>query len=396
MDAAQFFLQFNLLSLVLLFIVTALHIRHNYAGSLPSRLMSLFLFSVFYATLIPNLILTGTIFYFPHLHRTGTILGLIAAPLMYLITTLAMTGKKLKWIDTLHLLPAVLYIVNYFPFFFMGTAEKISLLKGLTAYEAIYSHSEGWLLNGKFIYDFRIIQVLFYLVITVRKMITHKQELEQWKDEEFNWRPVLLQLLMFISFYLLPFLVRTGHWLGKTEVDTMQVSFAVANLLLSVFFLSNPALLYGFRVMKSPETPKAKLDVPGRAVMVEAELPGVMNDQASERVNRRIARIQEHLNETRSFLNPEFGLTTLEKEIGISGKLIGQTIKEGTGQNFSAYINDLRISYVLEQFQADPRWKNYTVETLASSVGYRSPTSFYNNFKEKTGKTPREFIENLG
>ena len=400
MNIEQYFLQFNLLSLVLLFLVTVLHTWHNFAGSLTSRLTSLFLFCVFYATLVPHLILTGFIVHLPHLYRTGTILGLLGAPLMYLITSTAMTGRKLKWADAWHLVPLVFFVINFFPMFMLGTEDKLSLIQAKTSSAAIYSLSEGWLVNGAVMGDIRILQIIFYLGITIRRIIIHKQELEQWNDEDFNWRPVIMLLLLFVSFYLLPFLVSISSWFGGSTVDTVQFSFAIANMVLVIFFLSNPELLYGFRVLKS-----AKSAVEGVVaepqdtrveVVVESSMPEVLTDQASERASRRIARISKHLSDTKSFLSPEFGLSTLEKELGISGKLISQTIREGTGQNFSAFVNDLRISHVLEQLQNDPRWKSFTVETLAAQAGYRSPTSFYNNFKEKTGKTPREFIEDLG
>ena len=393
-------MQFNLLSLVLLFIVTVIHMRHNYAGTLTSRLTSLFLFSVFFATLQPNLIITGLIAYVPHLFRTGTILGLLAAPLLYLITTTAISRRKLTWLDLLHLTPAILYVINFFPLFILGADEKLAIIKGQSPNSAIYSLSEGWLFSGTVISDFRILQVIFYLVITVRRTLIHKHELDQWNDEQFNWRPVILQLLAFVTFYLLPFMIRMGKWFGDSQIDTLQLSFAAANMILVIFFFSNPELMYGFRVLK-PSSAAPTGSVPASQdsrveVVVESSLPEVLTDQASERAIRRIARITKHLSDTKSFLSPEFGLSTLEKELGISGKLISQTIREGTGQNFSAFVNDLRISHVLEQLQSDPRWKSFTVETLAAQAGYRSPTSFYNNFKEKTGKTPREFIEDLG
>jgi YesN/AraC family two-component response regulator len=192
--------------------------------------------------------------------------------------------------------------------------------------------------------------------------------------------------------------VSFSSWFNIPLKDTNQLSFAVANMVLVGFFLSNPELLYGFRVLKQvPELQEVRTECgePLVPVVIESEMPKPAAEQINDRVRKRIERIQSHLESTKSFLSPEFSLVVLEKELGISAKLISQTIKEGAGLNFTSFINEMRISYVVEMIQSDLKWRSLTVEALAIAVGYRSPTSFYNNFKDKTGKTPREFIESF-
>lgn len=382
-----------------LFIVFLVHFRFNFRKTLPGQLTSCFLFSVFYATIVPMLIQSGLIVHVPHLYRTGTFGGMLAPPLMYLITVSSLTGRRLKAVDLLHLLPLVLYVVNFLPFFILGAADKVAIIQGQTINSAMYSYSEGWLVNGNIMGDLRVVQILFYLVLTIRKVILEKYELNEWKDGTFNWKPVIIQLIIFIALYLLPLVVRFGTWFGMAAGDTYQLSFLVANLVLVLIFLFNPELMYGLRVVAAghqsqPLVPTEESD----PVNVIAPVPVLDEggaDPVADRIRRRIERIREHLQTTQSFLNPEFSQAFLEKELGISAKLISQTIREGTGMNFSMFINDLRISYVLDKFATDPQWRSFTVETLASMVGYRSPTSFYSNFKDKTGKTPREYIESL-
>ena len=384
---------------MVLFALFLVHFRFHFRKTLPGQLTSYFLFSVFYATMVPLLIQSGLILKVPHLYRTGTFAGMLAPPLMYLITVSSLTGRRLKAVDLLHLLPLVFYAVNFLPFFMLGAAEKVAIIQGQSINSATYSYSEGWLVNGNIMGDLRVVQILFYLVLTIRKVILEKYELNQWKDAPFNWRPVIIQFVIFIALYLLPLVVRFGRWFGMEPWDTYQLSFLVANFVLILIFLFNPDLMYGLRVVAAaqqsqPVVPTEESETV-RVVEPAPILQEVGMDPVADRVRRRIERIREHLQANQSFLNPEFSQVFLEKELGISAKLISQTIREGTGMNFSAFINDLRISYVLDKFRTDPQWRSFTVETLASMVGYRSPTSFYSNFKEKTGKTPREYIENL-
>jgi AraC-like DNA-binding protein len=356
------------------------------------------LLSVFYATFVPYLIQSGLIIYLPHLYRTGTFAGLLIPPLIYLIAVTAMYNRPLTWLDSLHLLPLLFYMINFSPLFFLSSVEKVSLLKSQSVSSALYHYSEGWLVNGAFMGNIRILQILFYLVITLRQVIFFKYELDQWKEYDFAWKPVIMQLMLFFCLYLLPIMVDFSTWFNIPFQDTNQLIFAVSNMILVLFFLSNPEFLYGSRILE--QTPKLQMVREGFSDPI---LPMVTENKKVEavvennniRVRKRIDRIKSHLVSTKSYLSPEFSLVSLEKELGISGKLISQTIKEGTGLSFSSFINEMRIFYVLEMIQNDLNWKNFTVEALASSVGYRSPTSFYTNFKEKTGKTPREFIESV-
>lgn len=389
----QFFI---LLSLVLLFLVSVIHIRFNFKASLTRRLTSLFMFSIFFGTMVPFLIYSGGILYVPHLYRTGTIMALLASPLMYLITITAINGRRLKWIDLFHLVPVIFYLTNFAGFFILSADEKLKIIQGQSVASALYSYSEGLLISGEQMGNIRMLQVLFYLILTIRVVLIQKNELLQWKEDDFDWRPVILQFLLFIAMYLLPYLFKISHLVDNPEIDTNQLAFSVANLVLSIFFLSNPELLYGFKVLRKDSVVVGNRLSEKTIVAPEAEISTGNSQVAKLRIQRRIEKIRSHLLDTKAYLSQEFSLTVLERDLGISGKLISNTIREGTGLNFSSFINEMRISYVLNQFNENVQWRNYTVEFIASQIGYKSATSFYNNFKEITGKTPREYIESLG
>ena len=398
MNLENLFLQFNILSLFLLFIVSVIHVRYNYSGLLTHRLTSLFLLAVFYATFVPYLIQTGFISFLPHLYRTGTFAGLLIPPLIYLIAVTAMYNRPLTWLDSLHLLPLLFYVINFSPVFLLSSVEKVSLIKSQSVSSTLYHYSEGWLVKGEFMGNIRIVQILFYLVITLRQVIYFKNELDQWKEYDFGWKPVVMQFMLFFCLCLLPIMVDFSTWFNIPSQDTNQLGLAASNMILVVFFLFHPEFLYGSRILKqAPELQMVREEFsdPILPMVTENKKVEAAVENNNVRVRKRTERIQSHLMSTKSFLSPEFSLLSLEKELGISGKLISQTIKESSGLSFSSFINEMRISYVIEMIQSDLNWKNFTVEALASSVGYRSPTSFYSNFKEITGKTPREFIESV-
>ncbi|MCS5491192.1 helix-turn-helix domain-containing protein [Algoriphagus limi] len=96
------------------------------------------------------------------------------------------------------------------------------------------------------------------------------------------------------------------------------------------------------------------------------------------------------------YLIQDFTVKKMENELNIPSRTIAGLVKKLLEMNFNAFINHLRIEFVIRKLYKEVIWRSYTVESLAYSAGYNSPNSFYNYFKEYTGTTPREFISELG
>jgi AraC-like DNA-binding protein len=62
-------------------------------------------------------------------------------------------------------------------------------------------------------------------------------------------------------------------------------------------------------------------------------------------------------------------------------------------KNFSEFINDIRVSYLVDLIQENPEYLNkYTLEVLGQMAGFKSRTTFILAVKRKTGKTPSEIF----
>ena len=65
-------------------------------------------------------------FYF---YRTGNIAGLIFMPFSFLYFRAILKQKSFKPIDLLHFLPLLIFVIDYFPIYFMGESEKLVLVR---------------------------------------------------------------------------------------------------------------------------------------------------------------------------------------------------------------------------------------------------------------------------
>jgi len=64
-------------------------------------------------------------------------------------------------------------------------------------------------------------------------------------------------------------------------------------------------------------------------------------------------------------------------------------------KNFSNYLNDLRIEYVIKELKTNIVLRKYTIEALANEIGFNSSESFSKAFYRKTGIYPSYYIKRL-
>ncbi|WP_456458769.1 helix-turn-helix domain-containing protein [Reichenbachiella sp.] len=70
--------------------------------------------------------------------------------------------------------------------------------------------------------------------------------------------------------------------------------------------------------------------------------------------------------------------------------LISKAINTVNQKSFFEYVNDYRINYVLEEL-SEQNPANHTIEQIMYSAGFNSRSSFYTEFKKRTGVTPLKY-----
>lgn len=116
-----------------------------------------------------------------------------------------------------------------------------------------------------------------------------------------------------------------------------------------------------------------------------------INDEKEKQIVEGLKKIEAN----KYFLNPEFNLYNAAKKIGTNTTYLTKVVKNYSNYSFNEYTNNLRMTYIINELVNDKKIRNYTVQALAESVGYKNGTSFSKIFKEKTGVTPFQFIEKL-
>lgn len=110
------------------------------------------------------------------------------------------------------------------------------------------------------------------------------------------------------------------------------------------------------------------------------------------KVNPLYWRILSYFEKEKPFLDFDFSLRHLERELGISGRYLSEAIKEQTGMNFPAFVNQARLDYYTEYLCKVSDSANKTVEAVAIELGFRSVNSFYQVVRKMKGCTLKEFL----
>jgi AraC-like DNA-binding protein len=93
-------------------------------------------------------------------------------------------------------------------------------------------------------------------------------------------------------------------------------------------------------------------------------------------------RILEYIN--LNYYNPSLCLYDVASQFGLSDKYLSDFFKEQTGENFSTYVESLRMDRILGMLKED----NLSISSIASQSGYYSANTLYKVFKRKFGISP--------
>ena len=90
------------------------------------------------------------------------------------------------------------------------------------------------------------------------------------------------------------------------------------------------------------------------------------------------------------FLNPELSLKDVALAVGVSHYVLSRFINKEFQVNFYTLVSGFRIEYVLHLIELNKNTLNG--DTLFVASGFKSRTVFFQQFKDKTGFTPQEYI----
>lgn len=97
----------------------------------------------------------------------------------------------------------------------------------------------------------------------------------------------------------------------------------------------------------------------------------------------------------KNYLKSDFNQQSVAKKIKTNTTYLSYVFNKHYEKSFSSYYNELRISYAIKEMIENPKFRSYTTQAIAESVGFKNADSFTTSFRKKTGFTPYQFVKEL-
>src|SRR4029079_18760118 len=154
---------------------------------LPSRMLSFSLFTLNYAVLLIFLFESKYIFYVPFFFRTGPLFYYLMVPSFYVYLVLVLKKRKqLRWTDAIHLVPSIIYLIDFIPLFLSPISYKLQVINSLVNHDqqTVLTFSEGWMMPSRVHFLGPVIIGLVYIFFAARMLFHYYNETIKNKQKQ--------------------------------------------------------------------------------------------------------------------------------------------------------------------------------------------------------------------
>lgn len=144
-------------------------------------------------------------------------------------------------------------------------------------------------------------------------------------------------------------------------------------------------------LMKRIEEPKVVISEVEEAVVNEEKSKSSLSDHRLQDLKIKLEQFESN----KDFLRKNITVDGLAKDLKTNRDYLSKSVNELKGKNFSQYLNELRINYIIEELSINERLRKYTISAIADEVGFNTSESFSNAFKKITGTLPSFYIKIL-
>jgi AraC-like DNA-binding protein len=363
------------------FLVGLVLVYFGFKKKLSNLLLGINFLLLTYISFFVWLLTSGFLLNFPHLYRTANLAGFLFMPLMFFYIRMVLTGRGLKWIDMIHLLPTIIYFVDFWPMFILDNQEKLLLIQTEISNPVLYtSYNQSRFFPPNFYTPFRSLVLAFYWVIsviTVWKNIK-KHDAKGFAKEWFVWIKIFLVLELLVFF---PFLLFFWAIDPMTNFLLVHLTIVILTLVTGFTLLFFPKILYG---MDQDQFEKQRKD--SKSEKVEN-----LSDQRSKEVE---SKLEEVLDRDKRFLQQGYSIHALAVDTEIPVYLLTQYINHHLNTNFSDLINQKRIEESCKLI-ASGKHEHLSLLGLAELSGFNNRNSFTLAFQKFRNVSPSVYIKSI-
>lgn len=183
----------------------------------------------------------------------------------------------------------------------------------------------------------------------------------------------------------MPYVVKITAVLFLAALLLIVINFYTQSLFVLSFIIATTVLMLVLYVINRKK--KTFNFVNDIIVVLEDEVT-IDKTNNIEDLKKVLASIHKWFGDSKCYLNSNYSLDHLEKDLKIDRKHISLSINKLAKMNFYQFIAYYRVKYAKEMILKDNR---FTLETLSSDCGFYSKSTFNKYFKKFEGQTPSRF-----
>ncbi len=330
---------------------------------------------------------------FPKMQLFPDFLWLAYAPIFYFyVEKLLFNANRLAPRGWLHFIPLAVQFVAYMPLFLMDNVDlKVRIFNGDPVFILVFRIFGGI----AFLYN------CYYWWVLWKEINDYRAQAESSFSYEENLHflnTVMIIKAFCLSIWFIASLVTIYGWILGKDYDTLISSISSVIWLI---FSTIPHFL-GYFAIHQPEVFKmprtvSRFVVDSPVMVPVLKEPSVLDskqEEHDETLEDIKSKLEAYMEEEKPFTNPKLTLNELATMMKVQAHVLSRVINEGYEKNFFDFIN----SYRVEEFKLrvdDPRYRHYTLLSIAFEVGFNSKTAFNRSFKKLTNLSPSAYYSQV-
>lgn len=384
--------------------------------------LNISLLALIVITIVYYLGITSSISDYPHFYRLGTLSTFIYMPASFLFIKYTLEKSRFKLVDLLLFLPALVFLIDYLPFFIQNADVKLKALQYDIANQTIYQHLQSRMMPPGTYY---ILQNSFGVLLGIMQLSLIAQLLKIGGKVYYQDNAHIIQWFAVWSFLLiascLPDVLKGT--IG-VEIDIKEYIFVTPCLLLYFLYplsiLINPRLLYGSRgfwiskdkpskakqLLDSLTVSQQKLqidqhinDILGHSLQLLKEardsnalslnIPHDKQYFAEAQASQLKTTLDKIIIDNKIYLMKDLSMTELASAMSIDPQHLSTFITHYMGMTYNELMDTYRIKAFIEHYRLS---ENKDISTSAKLVGFDNENKLLEAFKKITGTNPQQYF----
>jgi len=332
----------------------------------------------------------GHAFYFTHnfgiftwYEWIYTLTSLAVFPMYYHYIRLLTVETRLKSSDFLHYLPGtIVAVASLLLIIFMGPINRLAYIHHLEhGARSFYLSGNPWIDAYQMLFFLsRLvfgIQIFAYLVLNIRLIRLHKENIAQYysnpEELNLNWAQLMYIFLLITSLAGFIFNALGRNTFLDNSVKLLIPSFIFSVLLFIIGYLGN-----------------RQDQIVSQIVKLDEMYP--QEERPENEPNDVVVKLEEYFTSEKAYLNKDLKIWEVSKMINSNRTYVSGIINKHYGMNFFFYFNHYRVKEARRMLETES-FDSYTLEHIGDLSGFGSLNSFIRAFQKETGITPGKYRE---